>query len=256
MHAGGGAFITSAALSALGWDAALFTILPARPFDTVICADLAQFGVDISHCCTAEDGAAPQITVAIAGAKDRAFLSHKSGQAIPEAAIPHGLFRHLHIGELRTLVEHPELIEKARDAGMTISVDCGWDAELLAEGSEVALLLAKVDVFLPNQVEFTHLTNSGMAEGTCRLTVVKCGADGARAYDGERWISKAALKAKIVDTTGAGDAFNGGFLSGWLSGQPIIECLAAGNRCGRISVEQAGGTGGLLTAQQAFAAAQ
>ncbi len=245
LHAGGGAFITAAAFSALGWQASLLATLPAAPFDSIVCAQIESSGVEIDFCKSAERGAAPQLTVAITGKDDRAFLSNKTGKAMPDFDFSAGAIKHLHIGELRSLVEHPDLIEKARLAGMTISLDCAWDAELLAQGSQMSSLLSKVDVFLPNDSEYSLLTQSGLAEDATPLTVVKCGSEGARALQQGRWIVVPAIPATVVDSTGAGDAFNGGFLTSWLSGKPLRDCLLDGNRCGHISVGQTGGTGGL-----------
>lgn len=245
LHAGGGAFITAAAFCALGWEAALLATLPADPFDKIVLKDVTEFGVDSTHCAPSENGAAPQVTVAISGEEDRAFLSHKTGQALPDITMSKGRFRHLHIGELRSLVEHPNLIAKARQADMSISVDCSWDNELLHQGAQLADLLSQVDVFLPNQTEYELLTTSGLPQSESALTVVKCGRDGARAFVQGQWLSVPALQANIVDSTGAGDAFNGGFLSSWLMGRPMETCLASGNSCGRSSIEEVGGTGGL-----------
>lgn len=245
LHAGGGAFITAAAFSALGWQSSLLATLPAPPFDEAICAEITASGVLSDLCHIAEKGASPQLTVAIAGAEDRAFLSNKSGKAIPEFDIGKRSFRHLHIGELRTLVEHPDLIVKARSSEMSISLDCAWDAELLSKGAEMEELITLVDVFLPNESEFALLTQSGLDQAAAPLTIVKCGSDGARAHQNGAWTSQKTEETPVVDATGAGDAFNGGFLSSWLAGQSLNECLATGNRCGMISVGHAGGTGGM-----------
>jgi hypothetical protein len=58
-------------------------------------------------------------------------------------------------------------------------------------------------------------------------------------------LSAAALAGRVVDTTGAGDAFNGGFLAALLAGRPIAECLAAGVRLGTLSTRAPGGLDGL-----------
>lgn len=250
LHAGGGAFITSAVFSALGWDAALLTTLPAAPFGTIVQHDIEQFSIDTTLCAEADLGANPQITVAIADQVDRAFLTHKSGRALPDVALPTDHFAHLHIGELRSLVEHPYLIDAARQAGMTLSVDCGWDDDLLSQGAEMSSLLSQVDVFLPNETEYDHLTQSGFAVQDCPRVVVKCGAKGARVFESNAWISEAAAPAKVVDSTGAGDAFNGGFLSSWLKGASLKDCLVKGNSCGRSAVTHAGGTAGIIAMQQ------
>lgn len=245
LHAGGGAFITAATFSALGWNASLLATLPSAPFDGVVCREIEQVGVLTNLCRAAEEGAAPQLTVAIAGKEDRAFLSNKSGCAVPEFDMPTQTFKHLHIGELRSLVEHPNLIEKARSAGMTISLDCSWDADLLARGSELNALVSNVDVFLPNESEFSLLVQSGLDEGVAPLTIVKCGNKGARAFKDGMWIDEPTSPTIVVDATGAGDAFNGGFLSDWLSGKALRDCLKEGNRCGLVAVGQTGGIGGM-----------
>jgi sugar/nucleoside kinase (ribokinase family) len=249
LHAGGGAFITAAAFSALGWKASVLATFPAPPFDTIARDDFEKFNVDASLCAEAARNSAPQITVAIAGEEDRAFLSHKAGSALPDIEVPGASYRHLHIGELRSLIEHPNLIPMARNSGMTISVDCGWDSELLGQGQKMTELLSKTDIFLPNKTEFDHLIASGLPKNTAPLTVVKCGADGSQSLENGEWIIEPTKRAIVVDATGAGDAFNGGFLSSWLKGKSLRTCLADGNQCGRLSVLQAGGTGGLLTLQ-------
>ena len=72
-------------------------------------------------------------------------------------------------------------------------------------------------------------------------TVIKQGADGALALVGGAVLHAAAPRVRVVDTTGAGDAFNGGFLATLVRGEPIAACLAAGVRIGSESVRAAGG---------------
>lgn len=256
LHAGGGAFITAAAFSALGWKAAILGTLPAAPFDQIVRRDIAHTQVDDSLCAPAKDGQGPQITVAIARDGDRAFLSHKPGAALPNVPPLSSRFRHLHIGELRTLIEHPDLIQLARAASMTISLDCGWDEPLLSNGAAQTSLISQVDVFLPNDSEYEHLRASGLPERTADLTVVKCGQNGAQCLTPEGWIAKPTQPVTVVDATGAGDAFNGGFLSGWLSGETLDTCLATGNHCGAASVKHRGGIGGLADLRRDLSSVQ
>jgi sugar/nucleoside kinase (ribokinase family) len=54
-----------------------------------------------------------------------------------------------------------------------------------------------------------------------------------------------APAVKVVDTTGAGDAFNGGFLAARLQGAALLPALRAGNRLGALSTRRAGGIDGL-----------
>lgn len=245
LHTGGGAFITAATFAALGCKASLAATLPAPPFDGLVRDAIAQANVDASHCADSAPGAAPQLTVATVFGGDRAFLTHQTGMAVPDVTLAAGTFSHLHIGELATLVQQPELLSKARAAGMTVSSDCGWDSDLIAAGDTLSDVVADLDVFLPNASEFEGLIASGLDQRKLPLTVVKQGDQGAKLWDGQRWHKAPTAVVEAVDTTGAGDAFNGGFLSKWLAKAPYPQCLSHANACGGAVVQCVGGTAGL-----------
>ena len=86
LRAGGGAFTTAAYLSALGRPAYLAAALPAAPFDQIVLSDIAAAGVDASACVPAPPGSEPQLTVALVGAGDRAFVTRRCGPASPAIA--------------------------------------------------------------------------------------------------------------------------------------------------------------------------
>ena len=65
-----------------------------------------------------------------------------------------------------------------------------------------------------------------------RNTVIKLGRRGSRWIAGDRDLPAPAPRVRAVDTTGAGDAFNGGFLLALLRGRPPRECLRIGNFVG------------------------
>ena len=242
LHAGGGAYITAAYLTQLGQAAALASILPAAPFGALVAAEIAESGVDLSLCRLAAPGCEPQVTVSMVLGGDRGFLTRRTGPALPPigtAELRRLRVRHVHIGELTTLVEHPGLLGAAREAGATVSLDCGWDETLDPAG--LGALLDGVDVFLPNEAEACHLRALGVPDHAARLTVVKRGAAGATAWQDGREIHEAAIPTVAVDTTGAGDAFNAGFLGAWLRGQPMAVCLRAGNTMGARAIAGRGG---------------
>ena len=241
LRAGGGAYITAAYLSALGGQAGLMGVLPAPPFGHCVTREMAQNRVR-SHCSAAGAGD-PQITVALARGGDRSFITRRVGAALAGADLPPA--RHLHIGELTTALEHPELIAKARARAMSVSLDCSWDARALADPG-TAEVIASVDIFLPNAAEMEALAASGIAVAPRLMSVIKRGAEGATLIGAEgARIEAAAIPTTPVDTTGAGDAFNAGFLAAWLDGAEMAEALAQANRCGSIAVGRIGGAGAL-----------
>lgn len=242
IRAGGGAYITAAHLSALGHASSLAALLPNAPFTDLIEDELSHSQINANFCKRQPHGSDPQITVALAVDSDRAFISRKSDSAFADFEardlIEHEI-DHVHIGEVSTLIEHPDLIEIAREASASLSLDCGWDDAL--DGSAAAPLIAQVDVFLPNEIEAQHLRACGVSEPFAPLTIVKRGPQGATAFKNGETISRAGLRADVVDTTGAGDAFNAGFLSAWLDGKSIGACLDQGNIQGAAAVQVLGG---------------
>jgi len=240
LHAGGGALITAAHLADLGRAAHLAAFWPVAPFRDTVVGDVARSGVGHSLCraTTAPD---PQITVAISGATDRAFLTRRTGPAVPPlsaADLVRLKIGHLHIGELATLTEAPHLIELARANGLTVSLDCSWDDGTTAAA---AALIAQVDVFFPNIEEAAQLSALGVITPFAPLTVIKQGSGGAKAVSRDQTLTVPAHSVVVIDTTGAGDAFNAGFIDRWLAGEPLAQCLAAGNARGAAAVQHFGG---------------
>ncbi|WP_308916576.1 carbohydrate kinase family protein [Jannaschia sp. LMIT008] len=237
--AGGGAAITAAWLAALGRRTLLAAHLPAAPFDAAVTRDLIAAGVDLSPCRPAT-GSEPQVTVALPLDGDRAFVTRAPGPAIPPLdadALRRAGVRHLHVGELRTLTDHPALLDLARDLGASLSADCAWDD---APDPGFADLVPRLDLFFPNAAEVAHLAARGLDRWPA-VTAVKRGADGAELRRGGTILARPAPALHAVDATGAGDAFDAGFLDRWLAGGTDAACLEAGIACGARAVTRAGG---------------
>ena len=243
LHAGGGAYITAAYLDSLKRTTSLLASLPSEPFLTAVLSDIDATGVDASLCQVPTVACDPQLTVAMSLQEDRAFLTRRAGPALPPGALPRDYWPdlvHLHVGELRTLIEHPELIVWARDLDLSISLDPSWDDDAL-NSAESLSIIDQVDVFLPNQAEFDALTHTGFSVTDTLVCVVKQGSSGASIVSSASSDNIAAEPVDVVDATGAGDAFNAGFLNAWISGRVIVDCVQAGNACGARAVGRLGG---------------
>jgi ribokinase len=83
--------------------------------------------------------------------------------------------------------------------------------------------------------------------------VVKLGAEGALAIDGDAVVRVAARPVEPVDSTGAGDSFDAGFLAARLAGESLAGALALACACGALSTRGAGGTAGQPTMDEARA---
>ena len=136
-------------------------------------------------------------------------------------------------------------------------MDTNWDpAESWADGLDQAL--AQVDVFLPNEQEALAITGRpNISEALTALAqniptvVVKLGAVGAICQQRQKRIQNAGFRVDVVDTTGAGDSFNAGFLYGYLHNWPLDDALALACACGALSTRAAGGTAAQATLSEA-----
>lgn len=246
LHTGGGAAITAHNLARLGRKVELCASIPASPFNKIVQSDLEP-AVSLKYC-TEQTELSPQITVVLTGYSDRSFITNRAIHALPEnyhdcikqCAIA-GQVKHLHIAELATLIEHPDLIALARSANWTVSLDCAWDNNAM-QSKETLELIEKVDVFLPNDTEFLEVERLGLPRQLSTIVVTKKGEEGAQATSKDGLIEVAVNEdVPCVDTTGAGDAFNAGFIDAWLRHEPLSRCLAAGNKCGATTIGHFGG---------------
>ena len=163
-----------------------------------------------------------------------------------------GRCRHLHISSYylqRNLqADIPRIFQRAKELGLTTSLDTGYPSDEEAAGHP-SDAFPYLDVFLPNEVEATLLSGCATVEAALEalseripLVAVKLGADGAVARRGKEEARLPTFAVDVVDTTGAGDCFNGGFLHGSLAGDSLSDCLDLGLACGALSIRAAGGT--------------
>ncbi len=140
------------------------------------------------------------------------------------------------------------IFARAKGLGLTTSLDTGWPHEGETNG-DLTACWPHLDVFLPNEAEARHLSGRPTVEEALDwlaervpLAVVKLGADGALARRRGETVRRPAYAVEVVDTTGAGDSFNGGFLHAYLAGRGLAECLDLGLACGALSIRAPGGT--------------
>ena len=187
------------------------------------------------------------LTVAVSDAKDRAFFTYagpneRTRQILEDEPLPSA--RHIHLACIPTL----GAMRRLRAGGYTISVDIGWHPDWLADARN-AEVLRLADIFFPNQREAAAMHHwLGELDGT--TVVTKQGAEGSEVHWGGKRVSHAGFQVETRETTGAGDCFDAGFLSAWLEGQPLEQCLRVGNACGALSTREMGGIAGMPTKKQ------
>jgi sugar/nucleoside kinase (ribokinase family) len=141
-----------------------------------------------------------------------------------------------------------ELFQRLKAKGLTISLDTNDDPDDRWEGG-LHEVLRHVDVFLPNEREACKAAGTDDLEGAIHklselvpLVVVKLGRKGALAQRGDERVTSPPEEVVAVDTVGAGDSFDAGFLHEYVRGSDLPSCLASGNRAGALSTTRPGGT--------------
>ncbi len=233
-------------------------------FGSFMLDEMRKRRVDVSSVVVRPDSATGLSLIFDRG-KDRAILTYPGLMAalraedISDAQLRQA--RHLHVASyfLQTalLPGLPDLFERAHQFGMTTSLDTNWDPQ--GRWDSVRLLLPLVDVFLPNQAEACAIAGSKDVRKAAvwladqaGLVSVKMGAEGALVVQGLQLFQAAAPKVEVVDTIGAGDSFDAGFLYGYINGWRLEKALRLGVACGSLSTRLAGGTEAQPTLEQAL----
>jgi sugar/nucleoside kinase (ribokinase family) len=231
------------------------------------CIDtLARAGVDTSFV-KRDPQSKTGLTVSITSSKDRALVTYLGAIATFRAAdVDPGAMdgcRHLHVSSyfLQQGLQKDvrALFAAAHARGLTTSLDPGFDPSEKWQ-SGLRETLEETDVFFPNEVELRGLGGDPdpaqclrHLENRRTLIVAKLGADGCMVLDRGNPLHVPAFPVRPVDTTGAGDSFNSGFLHAWVSGRPLEEALPFGAACGALSTRAVGGTGCQASLEEAEA---
>jgi sugar/nucleoside kinase (ribokinase family) len=254
----GGAYILTVALHRLGvktrWAARLGNDL----FSRFLLEEAKREGIDMS---LFEQFPVPfrSMSVSFSFAHDRGFISHTdpspegtSAYEIIATEKPRWVVNTPFDGSSDTLA-FLDFIHK--NSGRVFS-DCQYTTQTINDPGLTGFLSA-TDIFAPNLSEACQLTGASDRETAaailaqyCPMVLIKCGADGALARRGSQVWTAPALSVDVVDTTGAGDCFNAGFLSAYLINEPIETCLRYGNICGGLSVTRRGGASAAPTLKQ------
>ncbi|PYU67561.1 MAG: ribokinase [Acidobacteria bacterium] len=142
----------------------------------------------------------------------------------------------------------PELFFQMKQAGLTTSLDTNDDPDNLW-ADDVKAVLKSADVFLPNEREACKFAGTKDVNRALDIlsrlvptVVIKCGAQGVLAKRGKDRFHAASLPVQPVDTVGAGDSFNAGFLHKFIRGSDLQDCLKYGIVSASLSTTRAGGT--------------
>ena len=266
---GGSGAIVACGAARLGLRVAFCGVVGDDLFGRFMRDELDRRGVDVKGLVVAPDRSTG-LTVVLARPDDRAILTYEGTIGDLRAGSIDTEFlaaaSHVHVASYflqgRLAPDLPALFERVRANGATTSVDPNWDPSERWDGG-VRGLLSHTDVFLPNATEATHIAETASVDeavialgASAGLVVAKAGPDGAVASRGDELVRAPAPTVDTVDTTGAGDSFDAGFLVSWLAGDPLERALAIANACGGLSTRALGGVDAQPTIDEALAHAE
>lgn len=247
---GGGAVITAIKAARLGMKTTIVSALSEAAV-----ARLKKERVSVTNLRKPNEPHA--ITVAMSTEEDRAFVTFNGVNSKLEARLATVFSRkpgaeswkqHVHFCFYpHDCVSWTAIVNRLRRAGVTTSWDFGWNEPLTNDRGLTDLIDALDFVFI-NELEARLYTGSSSVQESLpewrkrsAITIIKLGEAGAIWLAPEHDILVAAPKVKAIDTTGAGDSFNAGFLVAWMHGKTPQQCLIAGNKLGAASTRHAGG---------------
>ncbi len=266
---GGSSMIFASGAARLGLRTAYVGVVGDDAFGTFMLDSLAAAGVDTTHVIV-DPNIRTGITVLLSRPDgDRALLTYLGSiAALRVEQIDRDLIaqsRFLHTGAY--FLQHslqpslPELYRYARSVGTVTSLDTNWDPSEQWD-SGIQAVLAETDVFLPNRAEACNITrvdDPGAAlEQLARhipTVGVKLGAEGGLAMQGTKRVAVLPPAMNPVDTTGAGDSFDAGFIAAIAKGLSLHDTIAVATACGSLSTRGIGGTATQATWDEAWAVA-
>jgi sugar/nucleoside kinase (ribokinase family) len=239
----------------IGARVAFSTLIGTDDFGRLAVERLSAAGVDTSHT-SRHKTVATGVTLLLPHGDRRHILTFPG--TIAELTVADLDFeflvqaRHFHLSSLylqRGLgVDLPDLLRRLKQAGLTISLDTNDDPDD-RWGFPLAEVLPHVDIFLPSEDEMCRMTKSSNLDNAIQalplrppIIVVKRGSRGSRVYEQGHATDVAPLSVVPLDTIGAGDSFDAGFLRAYLLSKDTITCARIGNITGALSTQASGGT--------------
>ncbi|KUO51619.1 MAG: hypothetical protein APF76_13310 [Desulfitibacter sp. BRH_c19] len=250
---GGSAANTAISLCKLGLKVALYGVVSNDHFGQYILSYLEKLGVDTSLM-EVVNKADTGISICLTSGKDRAFISYMGSNKLynPEKLLEKSVENagHIHVAGFnwRKLIDgYVKVFVELKRRGMSTSLDIGFD-DYEKYWEKMNQVLTNINLFFPNETEALKLTSEenvdkalNILSALVPIVVITRGSKGAIAKDHNGSWKQAAFQVAALDAVGAGDAFDAGFLYGYLNNLSTARCLMLGSACGAIAASNYGG---------------
>ncbi|CAH0120148.1 MULTISPECIES: carbohydrate kinase family protein [unclassified Paenibacillus] len=256
MVLGSSSAITACGLAGLGQQVYFVSVVGDDHYGRFCLEALEKMKVDTRYV-VVDPNRQTGVTLSLSTEQDRALLTYMG--AISELSpehLPQEMYEqadHIHFGSYylqRTMRDHwSDVFREAVQRGISTSFDTGWDIDEQWHRDQINELLPWTTLFIPSEVELNRIYGAERPEQALEqlpegngAAAVKRGAAGAlyRAPSGE-CIQMPAFNVVPIDTTGAGDSFNAGFIYSYLNGDSPERCLQFASACGALATQRIGG---------------
>jgi ribokinase len=260
MHPGGSAANTIVGLSRLGLKTSFIGKTGDDEEGKILIDDFRNEGVDTSAIIRAKgrsgaamifvDEGGSRAILVDPGVNDTIKLEEVRTSILKNAGVLH-LTSFICKNGLESFDSQKSVVKLAKELKFHVTFDPGLI--YVEKGfKELEDIIKTTTVFLPNKSEIELLMNMDYRDGSreiismgCKIVAVKLGREGCFITDGEKEYFIDAFDVKPVDTTGAGDAFNAGFIYGFLKGYPLKTCGMLGNFVASKNIQRVGARAGL-----------
>ncbi len=259
---GGGAANTPSALARMGLKVGVFSKVGDDLTGEFIRRELGKLGVDTSGIRVSARDTTPMTYVGIHTDGDRTFIHTPGANATLSwddlnldqvLATDYLLYQDLWVLAAMDGEPAARLLAEAKKRGVVTFLD-----ECFGNGPKresLELMAPHCDYVTPSvddlRVIYPGASDNELAnrllELGARIVVLKMGSEGCLVAQGKDRVKVPALPAKVVDTTGAGDCWDAGFIAGLSQGEDVVTAARIGNACAAFSIEAVGGSTGVPT---------
>ena len=251
----GGACNSVIAMHRLGLKVGWVTNFGNDLYSHYILEELRKEGISEDHF-RFHDRPHRKITVSLSYPQDRAFIAYYDPDPLITSEIrnlPSASGKALYAPGLYLGREFDLLLPLIKAKKWKLVMDGNTNAAHTIKEKRVVKVLKSLDLFLCNAREARFLTGENDLEAALLIlgehvpeVVIKNGANGAIGCKNGQYIHSKGIKITPVDTTGAGDCFNAGYLKIWMTGGSQSDALEWGNIVGGLSTASPGGVGRII----------
>jgi sugar/nucleoside kinase (ribokinase family) len=251
---GGAASIFACRLAQLGGKVDIFGKVGNDANGSIILRNFRSSGVGTDKVKVIDDFKTG-ITISLTYPENRAFITYMNGiDNLAESDIKPALFsgyNHLHVSSIyilrKLLSSFSRIFSEAKKQGLTTSLDT--NADPLNKYAYIDEILDHVDIFLPNDKEAKAITRTNSVHFAIKklnkkvpAVIIKRGEKGAIGRPNGKTVAVKPMHIKPVDTTGAGDSFDAGFIYYYLyENKGLKASMEFANALGALSCLYIGG---------------